>query len=144
MRQTSSRGMSSSQQKVSSSGGVGGLETIQSLPDGFDPIFNPTSNTNFLTSDKSNIKVKPMKPSKGFDQIFEFSSQNTHQIETKTKNEENKSSPSHYGKKETSSSQYTNNERAAVERKRNSLNSAGSTSAKKDNSIASPQGAGSL
>lgn len=54
--------------------GTAGLETLQSLPEGYDPIFNPTSNTHFSSNDKSNIKVKPMKPGKVFDQMFDFNS----------------------------------------------------------------------
>ena len=41
------------------------LETIQNLPAGFDPIFSSKSNQTIVNS--SNIKIKPMRLSKGFD-----------------------------------------------------------------------------
>ena len=43
-----------------------GLETLKSLPAGFDPIFNQNANNNFA-NENSHIKIKPMRLSKGFD-----------------------------------------------------------------------------
>ena len=45
---------------------AGGLETLKSLPAGFDPIFNSKANSNFV-NENSHIKIKPMRLSKGFD-----------------------------------------------------------------------------
>ena len=46
------------------------LETVKSLPAGFDPIFS--SNTNQTFANNSHIKIKPMGLSNGFEQS-EFS-----------------------------------------------------------------------
>lgn len=76
-RRTSSRGVnriSAAQtanriDSATQSNGNGGdetaLETVKSLPAGFDPIFNAGSNATF--NDNSHIKIKPMRRSKGFD-----------------------------------------------------------------------------
>jgi hypothetical protein len=41
------------------------LETVKSLPAGYDPIFS--LNTNQSVANKSHIKIKPMRLSKGFE-----------------------------------------------------------------------------
>ncbi len=41
------------------------LETVKTLPEGFDPIFNQSSNAAF--TDNTTIKIKPMRLSKGFE-----------------------------------------------------------------------------
>lgn len=73
-RRTSSRGgnrisaanrVDSATQPDANRGGEATLETVKSLPAGFDPIFNAGSNANF--NDNSHIKIKPMRRSKGFD-----------------------------------------------------------------------------
>ena len=76
-RRTSSRGgnrisaaqtanrIDSATQPNANRGGETALETVKSLPAGFDPIFNAGSNANF--NDNSHIKIKPMRRSKGFD-----------------------------------------------------------------------------
>ena len=51
---------------AASSSSQAGLETLKSLPAGFDPIFNASSNSNFV-NENSHIKIKPMRLSKGFD-----------------------------------------------------------------------------
>ena len=64
-----SRGQIQSSQTEEVGQGCGsktGLETLNSLPAGFDPIFNPKANSNFV-NDNSHIKINPMKLSKGFD-----------------------------------------------------------------------------
>lgn len=42
------------------------LPSVKSLPAGHDPIFNPAVNSQF--TDNSQIKIKPMRLSTGFDQ----------------------------------------------------------------------------
>ena len=76
-RRTSSRGVNrisaaqtanridSATQPNGNGGGETALETVKSLPAGYDPIFNAGSNANF--NDNSHIKIKPMRRSKGFD-----------------------------------------------------------------------------
>ena len=76
-RRTSSRGVNrisaaqtanridSATQPNGNGEGETALETVKSLPAGYDPIFNAGSNANF--HDNSHIKIKPMRRSKGFD-----------------------------------------------------------------------------
>ena len=76
-RRTSSRGVNrisaaqtanridSATQPNENGGNETALETVKSLPAGYDPIFNAGSNANF--NDNSQIKIKPMRRSKGFD-----------------------------------------------------------------------------
>ena len=76
-RRTSSRGgnrinaaqtanrIDSATQPNANGEGETALETVKSLPAGYDPIFNAGSNANF--NDNSQIKIKPMRRSKGFD-----------------------------------------------------------------------------
>ena len=76
-RRTSSRGVNrisaaqtanridSATQPNGNEGSETALETVKSLPAGYDPIFNAGSNANF--NDNSQIKIKPMRRSKGFD-----------------------------------------------------------------------------
>ena len=73
-RRTSSRGVNrisaanridSATQPNANGGGETALETVKSLPAGYDPIFNAGSNATF--NDNSQIKIKPMRRSKGFD-----------------------------------------------------------------------------
>ena len=52
---------------TSVSTGNGGLESLKSLPAGYDPIFNPKANTKFASNENSHIKIKPMRLSKGFE-----------------------------------------------------------------------------
>ena len=42
------------------------LETLKSLPPGYDPVFN-NANAAQYTNENSHIKIKPMRLSKGFD-----------------------------------------------------------------------------
>ena len=70
-RRTSSRGVNRTKtdsvtQSKAHGGGETALETVKSLPAGFDPIFNASSNATF-TNENSHIKIKPMRRSKGFD-----------------------------------------------------------------------------
>ena len=68
-RRTSSRGVDRIKAETQSKAhgeGETALETVKSLPAGFDPIFNASSNATF-TNENSHIKIKPMRRSKGFD-----------------------------------------------------------------------------
>lgn len=49
----------------------GDLETVMSLPAGYDPIFNSKTN-NSVNHDSSHIKIKPMRLSKGYEQPSEM------------------------------------------------------------------------